>query len=169
MAVINNSGGTVANRYGYDPYGLSTSKSETTVNPWQYAAGYLDPTGLTKFGTRYYDPNIGRWTQQDPIGGSIAAPTTINRYAYVGNEPVDLVDPTGTGTAGCLPGAFSIGAGVGLGGFQLSHAVAVTRTALAAGDILGLALIGTGFLTPSIVLVGGVAAGAAIIAKQCPR
>jgi RHS repeat-associated protein len=45
-------------------------KGET--NPWKFAAGYLDSsTGLYKFGTRYYDPTLGRWTQQDPVGGSL--------------------------------------------------------------------------------------------------
>jgi RHS repeat-associated protein len=67
VAVINSSGSTVANRYGYDAYGKSTYKSESVTNPWQYASGYLDSTGLTKFGTRYYDPGAGRWTQRGPL------------------------------------------------------------------------------------------------------
>jgi RHS repeat-associated protein len=52
------------------------------------AAGYTDATKLVKLGTRYYDPNLGRWTQQDPIEGSIASPSTVNRLAYVGNDPL---------------------------------------------------------------------------------
>jgi RHS repeat-associated protein len=64
VAVINEAGTTIGHRYGYDAWGKQTSQSGTVANPWGYASGYLDTTGLIKFGTRYYDPNLGRWTQQ---------------------------------------------------------------------------------------------------------
>lgn len=41
------------------------------------------------FGARYYDPTLGRWTQQDPSGQE------ANAYAYAGCDPVNKVDPTG--------------------------------------------------------------------------
>lgn len=48
---------------------------ESATSLWQYAGGYRDVnTGLYKFGERYYDPTLGRWTQQDPIGGSLMPP-----------------------------------------------------------------------------------------------
>lgn len=53
------------------------------------AGGYRDETGLTKFGTRYYDPSVGRWTQRDPSGQD------ANSYAYVACNPVNAVDPSG--------------------------------------------------------------------------
>ena len=58
-----------------------------------FAAGLYDPdTKLTRFGVRDYNPNIGRWVQRDPIkfqGGD------TNLYAYVGNDPVNFIDPSG--------------------------------------------------------------------------
>ena len=39
-----------------------------------------------------YDPTIGRWTTKDPIG---FAGGDTNLYAYVGNDPVTGIDPTG--------------------------------------------------------------------------
>jgi len=38
---------------------------------------------------------IGRFLQKDPWFGSLLKPSTLNRYAYCVNEPVQLVDPTG--------------------------------------------------------------------------
>jgi RHS repeat-associated protein len=52
---------------------------------------YDTETGLYYVNARYYNPNLGRFLQTDPIGLSGGT----NLYAYVGNDPLDLVDPTG--------------------------------------------------------------------------
>jgi RHS repeat-associated protein len=97
IAVINNSGSTVGNRYGYDEYGRTTytQPSPTVTQPWGYSGGYRDPTGLIKFGDRYYDPSLGRWTQQDSHAGALIDPASIDRSSYVGDDPENFVDPTG--------------------------------------------------------------------------
>jgi RHS repeat-associated protein len=96
VALVKSDGGTVGDRYGYDPYGNATSASGMVINPWRYASGYRDSTGLYKFGTRYYDPGLGRWTQEDPVSGEIARPSTANRYVYVNGNPVNYMDASGT-------------------------------------------------------------------------
>ena len=52
-----------------------------------------DATGLIHYRARYYDPALGRFTQPDPAGFVDG----INRYAYVGNSPVNFTDPLGLG------------------------------------------------------------------------
>lgn len=54
-------------------------------------------TGLDYFGARYFASVQGRFTTVDPFGGSgrPRSPQTWNRYAYVLNNPVKLVDPDG--------------------------------------------------------------------------
>jgi len=47
-----------------------------------------DPTGLYYLRARMYDPAIGRFLSQDPVLGSLSMPQTLNRYAYVGNDPL---------------------------------------------------------------------------------
>jgi len=91
VVALTDQAGNVVNRYRYDPYGKPMAGTiEAVANPWQYAAGYRDAeTGFTKFGARYYDPSVGRWTQQDPSG------MDSNLYAYVGGDPVNFVDPSG--------------------------------------------------------------------------
>ncbi|HLG62351.1 MAG TPA: RHS repeat-associated core domain-containing protein [Ktedonosporobacter sp.] len=89
-------GGT---RYRYDPYGnlLSTISSPVLqANPWRYAGGYFDSSsGYDKFGARYYDPAVGRWTQLDPLQGNPHDPTAQNRCAYANEDPVNRTDSSG--------------------------------------------------------------------------
>ena len=49
-------------------------------------------TGLYFYRARYYDPTIGRFLSEDPIGGEDGKQ---NFYTYASNDPVDRFDPTG--------------------------------------------------------------------------
>jgi RHS repeat-associated protein len=44
---------------------------------------------------RYYPPNLGRWMSPDPLAGDITNPQSLNRYAYVSNNPMTLIYPLG--------------------------------------------------------------------------
>lgn len=52
-------------------------------------------SGLDYFQARYYSSGMGRFMSADTVMGSISSPQTLNRYAYVLNNPLALVDPTG--------------------------------------------------------------------------
>ena len=52
-------------------------------------------SGLDNFPARYLTSSMGRWMSPDPLGGIRADPQTLNKYAYVRNNPVTLTDPTG--------------------------------------------------------------------------
>jgi RHS repeat-associated protein len=100
--MIDSSGNTV-NEYAYDAWGTMTVVKEAVYNPWRYAAGFHDTTtGLTKFGARYHDPNLGRWTQRDPSG------MDQNPYAYSNNNGVTFTDPTGYGVLDVISEAVPI-------------------------------------------------------------
>jgi len=98
VAVVNTAGAVVA-RYSYDPYGKAVSVDESGLsqpNIIRYTGGALDQTtGLTKLGQRYYDPALGRFTQQDSVA-LLACPQDGNLYAYTADNPANYVDPTGT-------------------------------------------------------------------------
>jgi len=76
------------------------------VSPFGFTGQRKDTeTGLMYYGARYYDPMIGRFTQQDPvmiemrnrelIEAAMQHPQRLNPYSYVSNNPVNKVDPTG--------------------------------------------------------------------------
>jgi RHS repeat-associated protein len=88
--------GKVVATYDYDPWGRQTSAEPVISNPWRFASGYMDQsTGFVKFGTRYYVPSLARWTQQDPSGGTLTSPDSLNAYAYASDNPINRIDPSG--------------------------------------------------------------------------
>jgi RHS repeat-associated protein len=65
---------------------------------WSFTGEQNDPSGLEYLRARYYDPAIGRFLTRDPV-------PFIQRYAYVGNNPVRFTDPYGLW---CPPGAGAV-------------------------------------------------------------
>ena len=115
--------GTVVGQYQYSPYGQMTTSGSTTNQPPMPAFGYAGmvynaSTGLNLTLYRAYDPRLRRWLSRDPIGmmsglallrAGLAMPMAlggsgtrwvglnlaINRYPYVGNDPLNWGDPNG--------------------------------------------------------------------------
>lgn len=82
-------------RYDYAPFGepLPAPTPETR----RFTGGELDPeTELNYFGARQYQPQTGRFTRTDDPGyGNPFDPQSMNFYAYVMNNPLRWVDPSG--------------------------------------------------------------------------
>ncbi len=57
--------------------------------------GSDDALGLYYYGSRYYDPLLGRFAQADTVVSNPGNPQSFNRYSYVLNNPLRYVDPTG--------------------------------------------------------------------------
>ncbi|WP_370981621.1 RHS repeat-associated core domain-containing protein [Agaribacterium sp. ZY112] len=106
--------GNVQQRLSYDPWGQRQLATWVTGAPsldgLPTDRGYtghemLDDIGLIHMNGRVYDPEIGRFLSPDLL---IQAPTntqSFNRYSYVFNNPLSLVDPSGyeaeDGGGGC--------------------------------------------------------------------
>jgi RHS repeat-associated protein len=78
----------------YKPFGDSI---ETPVDPVGYTGHKFDTDlGLSYMQARYYDPVIGRFLSNDPVGYTAKNPVmSFNRYSYVSNNPYKYTDPNG--------------------------------------------------------------------------
>ncbi|MBI5676156.1 MAG: hypothetical protein HZC48_10090 [Nitrospirae bacterium] len=90
---ITDSGGNLVERTKYYPFGeirlggnerfTFTGKEKDQVTDQYY------------FEARYYNPELKHFTQADNIEPDYYDPQDLNRYAYVSNNPIKLIDPSG--------------------------------------------------------------------------
>lgn len=108
---ITDENGAVTNRKDFTAFGETVTSSERVGG--SNGNGYDDPqavirqdytgyqkddeSGLEFAQARYYNTGHGRFTSVDPLTASADAadPQSFNRYAYVGNDPLNFVDPSG--------------------------------------------------------------------------
>ena len=89
ISAADNSGNIVVTNT-YDEFG---NRGAANLGRFQYTGQeWLPEIGLYYYKKRFYSPELGRFLQTDPIGYD-GGP---NLYAYVGGDPVNAADPTGT-------------------------------------------------------------------------
>src|SRR6266446_9303400 len=86
---LTNKQGHLLEQISYDSYGNSTGSASTR---YDYTGRERDSlTGLLHYRARWYDPQLGRFISEDPIGLAGG----INSFAYVRNNPARFTDPSG--------------------------------------------------------------------------
>jgi RHS repeat-associated protein len=111
----NASGGLISSEQAiFLPFGERWGTTNQAANGRGFT-GHVDDTelGLTYMQARYYDPVIGRFYSNDPVGAATFLSRGnvhgFNRYAYANNNPYKYIDPDGRsctsadGTTTCKP------------------------------------------------------------------
>ena len=99
--------GQITQEFKYDASGniIPDTHAEAVDELFAYTGRMLDKdTGNQKHGQRWYDPPTGGWLSEDPSGFNAG---DMNLYRYVGNNPVNYVDPSGldwSGFSSFMPG-----------------------------------------------------------------
>jgi len=107
--VVTDEAGAVLMRQSFDAFGARRNASSWSGPPssGEWAAidasnhrGFtghesLDSVGLIHMNGRAYDPRLGRFISADPIVQALVLPQSLNRYSYVMNNPLSLIDPSG--------------------------------------------------------------------------
>jgi len=80
--------------YRYDCYGnmITMSGGLASANLYRFSSKeFMYNSGLYYSGYRFYDPNLQRWPNRDPLGEF----ADINLYCYAYCNPIDFIDPDG--------------------------------------------------------------------------
>ena len=147
-------------RYQYNSWGKVTSTQDTsgvslaTLNPFRYRKYVHDPeTGLYCLGSRYYDPEVGRFVNVDDFETLTYQLDSVqgkNLYQYCFNNPVNMEDEDGGWPKWVTQ--VLVGTAVIAAAAALTVATAGTGTALAA--------VAVGALKGSVIgAIGGTAVG----------
>jgi RHS repeat-associated protein len=98
---MTDSSGAIAARYDYDPYGRVTKISGNKDSVFNFTGEFFHgASGLSLTLFRAYDPNLGRWLSEDPIGFGGGT----NTCAYVSSNPLNFLDPLGLLQQPAVPG-----------------------------------------------------------------
>lgn len=155
----------------YEPFGITAESSG--FDRITFASEIKDSTGLVYIGARYYNPELGRFMELDPLIGTPSGPQTLNRYVYCANSPLTHIDPTGkiclwdnaiTGAVG-----FAAGFAVGFATAYIEGRPNPWNRAIAygvAGGIVGFTQgAGISVATEILVVEGGTSVGAGMIER----
>ncbi|MCJ7691946.1 MAG: RHS repeat-associated core domain-containing protein, partial [Sedimentisphaerales bacterium] len=94
-----NTDGAIENYYTYNPFGELFPDPETdenVSNPFKFTGQWYDSEIQQYYlRARMYDPYISRFTSRDPATGNFGNPSTLHKYLYCNNDPINHVDPNG--------------------------------------------------------------------------
>ncbi len=141
--------GTPVGWIAYGPYGEIAARTGDTDTPFLFGGlfgVYTGPNGLSYMRFRWYSPQTRRFINQDAHFGDIAAPASLNRYAFASGDPINFTDPSGEIAALCgAVGGAVVGVVAAVVSETISQSIKNGRFTLAApplADLAGAALGG---------------------------
>jgi RHS repeat-associated protein len=88
--------GSISDTYAYDAFGDLFTSTGTTPNDYLYAGQQHDANlGFYYLRARYMNPATGRFLTRDTVDGNIFDPSSLHRYTYTADDPINRIDPNG--------------------------------------------------------------------------
>ncbi len=158
IRLLTDANAQIANQYSYDSYGQRLTVVESVPQPYGWKGrDFIPGPNIYYNRARFYDPVLGRFTTEDPIG---YAAGDWNRYSFAWNNPHNWNDPSGTAAVDyvetALIGAAS-GAAAGAAGAGVACAFNTIASALELPEFSGNIIA----VEPGLCSVGAVIQGAA--------
>jgi RHS repeat-associated protein len=86
----------ITDTYVFDAFGIELNRTGTTENNYLYTGEQYDPNvGFYYLRARYYHAEVGRFITMDQFMGSIYDPSSLHKYLYCVNDPINRIDPSG--------------------------------------------------------------------------
>jgi RHS repeat-associated protein len=95
VEAITDSDGNLLQRMSFNPFGSRREGDASFTVRGFTDHEHLDESGLIHMNGRVYDPQIGRFLSADPLIQAPENSQSYNRYSYVWNNPLSMVDPSG--------------------------------------------------------------------------
>ena len=94
--ILTDTTGTVQNSYGYQAFGEQDYQIGTVPNSYLFTGEQYDHNvGFYYLRARYYNPQIGRFSQMDTFPGMQFEPKSLHKYLYTHADPINNIDPSG--------------------------------------------------------------------------
>jgi RHS repeat-associated protein len=157
--LITGSGGAVIARHTYYPFGEEATSPAQDAEVMKFT-GHERDSLLDNMHARFTDAALGRFLSVDPVEGDPQNPQSWNRYAYVRNNPINRIDPTGRCSAVVFGAAIcaavdTIQSGIERGGQVVQAAHGMGPSASAQENAMGAAVlaiaavdVGSNFIEP---------------------
>jgi RHS repeat-associated protein len=95
-SIVTSATGTIQDESDYYPFGKERIVTDSDSNLYKFTGKERDSeSGLDYFGARFDSSNLGRFMSPDTGAPEIGNPQSWDRYAYVLNNPLSLIDPDG--------------------------------------------------------------------------
>ena len=96
VVALTNTAGLVSDRWNYDPWGSTLTRTGVADVPVGFQSSFTDPvSGMVDMGARWYAPTQAGFTSEDSWAGDPIQPVSMDRFSYANDNPIGMWDTDG--------------------------------------------------------------------------
>ncbi len=96
---LSNNAGDITDKYAYSPYGRLLAHEGASDQPFTFVGAWQvreEGGSIYQMGARYYDAATARFMSRESIWPNISEPKMLNAFQYAFQNPLNMIDPSGT-------------------------------------------------------------------------